>query len=161
MTMSNALTINGVIRPLKQADLVSFIAHLLRLDVISRHDRFQAGLSDMALMLYGEKALTENAIIYGYYVDGVLRAAAELKTIGDINEMAFSVEKTFQNHGIGGALLSRMLLVGRNLGLTTLRLSFMPSNQAMRHVASKFNAHITSDFDQAYAVFKIEPYTNL
>jgi GNAT superfamily N-acetyltransferase len=159
--MSNTLTINGIIRPLKQADLESFIAHLLRLDTLSRHDRFQAGLSDMAIMLYGERALNDNAMIYGYFVDGIIRAAGELKTTNNLNEMAFSVEKEFQNRGIGGALLSRMLLVGRTLGLDEMRLSFLPSNQAMRHVARKYNAEIISDFDQAYALFKIEPYSSL
>jgi RimJ/RimL family protein N-acetyltransferase len=140
--MSPILKIQGIIRPLKDADLAEFIAHLLRLDPASRHDRFQGGMSDMAIMLYGEHALESKSIISGFYVDGILRGAAELKIAGDISELAFSIEKSFQCKGIGRTLLAETLIKARHLGLTEVQLSFLASNDAMRHIAQKLGAEI-------------------
>lgn len=157
--MAQPLTINGVIRQLTAADLALFVAHLLRLDQVSRHDRFQGGMSDIAVMLYGEHALEGEALIYGFFVEGQLRGAVELKSQKDNHELAFTVEKEFQSGGIGGALLGRALLVAKHKNIEQLNLSFLPSNLAMRHVSERFDAKLTSSYDQVTAKFYITART--
>jgi GNAT superfamily N-acetyltransferase len=140
--MSQALSIHGVLRHLKDADLAEFIAHLLRLDAASRHDRFQGGMSDMAVMLYGERALQDKSLTVGYFIEGKMRGAAELKIADGMSELAFSVEKDFQGKGLGTALMGRILIIARLQGLKDVQLSFLQGNDAMRHLAGKFGASV-------------------
>jgi hypothetical protein len=61
-------------------------------------------------------------------------------------EAAFSIEKPWQSHGVGSALLERTLLSARNRGIKHLQVCCLMENQRMQHLARKFEAEITFDF---------------
>ena len=92
------------------------------------------------------------AIIHGFFVDGTLRGAAELRPIGAAlsreAEAAFSIEKPWQSHGVGSALLERTLLAARNRGLKFLHMACLADNKRMQQLARKFDAELTFDFFQ-------------
>ena len=61
-------------------------------------------------------------------------------------EAAFSIEKPWQSHGIGSALLERSLLAARNRGIKLLHVCCLVENQRMQQLARKFEAELTFDF---------------
>jgi GNAT superfamily N-acetyltransferase len=92
--------------------------HLLRLDAESRRNRFGGAVSDGFIHRYSEPSALNGAVIHGFFVDGVLRGAAELRLLerpGEA-EAALSIERAWQSHGVGTALLERVLLAARNSG---------------------------------------------
>ncbi len=133
--------------------------HLLRLDAESRRRRFFREVSDDFLRAYAMKFAEIGTIIYGYFVDGEIRAIAELKrTPGSDNpaaEAAFSVEKEFANTGVGTELMGRIILSARNRGLKHLILVCLPDNMKMRAIASKYATEL--HFEDGASVADIIP----
>jgi GNAT superfamily N-acetyltransferase len=99
---------------------------------------------------YADLALGLGAVIHGFFVEGVLRGAAELKPIGTPlareAELAFSIEKPWQSHGVGTALLERTLLAARNRGLKFLHMACLADNKRMLELARKFEAELSFDY---------------
>lgn len=153
--MHEPLTITGVIRKLWIGEADKYRDHLLRLDAESRHSRFGMGVSDAFIEAYVDTALSLDAVVHGFFVDGVLRGAAELRPLGphhsDGAEVAFSVEKDWQAGGIGTALMGRTILAARNRGLTTLYMSCLAHNRSMQKIARKYEAELSFDRTEASA----------
>ena len=138
-------------RKLWIADTAALKAHLLRLDAESRRMRFGTPVSDFFIKQYAENVLGSHSVAHGYFVDGVLRGVAELRgfrgVAGGEAEAAFSVEKEFQNRGIGTELFGRTVLVARTRGISKLFVNFLSQNQRMQAIAKKFDAVLTFDSD--------------
>ena len=103
--MQDALPHGGSIRKIWIGEAERYRDHLLRLDAISRRNRFAGTVSDDFVNRYADISLGMGAIIHGFFVEGMLRGAAELKPIGQPvtyeAELAFSIEKPWQSHGVG------------------------------------------------------------
>jgi GNAT superfamily N-acetyltransferase len=140
----------GIIRKLWIGEADRYRDHLLRLDPESRHSRFGGGVGDEFLRSYVETTFALNAVVHGFFVDGVLRGAAELRPLGPAfareAEAAFSIERPWQSHGVGSALLDRTLLAARNRGIGTLHMACLATNRRMQELARKFDAELTFDF---------------
>lgn len=145
----------GIIRKLWAGESTIFRDHLLRLDAESRRYRFGSAVSNEFIERYADRAFRTGAIVHGCFVDGVLRAAAELYPLGDVlpgeAEAAFSVEHDYQNHGLGTQLLERVILTARNRGIRTLCLNCLAQNRRMQQIARKFDAELTFDTDDVVA----------
>src|SRR5215475_13246413 len=124
--MTEPLPSGGVIRKLWIGEAERYRDHLLRLDALSRRNRFAGAVSDEFVRDYAELSFGIDALIHGFFVDGTLRGAAELRPIGAPlmreAEAAFSIEKPWQSHGVGSVLLERTLLAARNRGLKFLQM---------------------------------------
>jgi GNAT superfamily N-acetyltransferase len=124
--------------------------HLLRLDKESRRNRFGGAVSDAFIENYIALSLGLDAVIHAFFVDGVLRGVAELRPLGkgfaDEAEAAFSIEKDWQSHGVGTALLERTLLAARNRGIKLLHMACLANNSRMVDLARKFDADLKFDF---------------
>lgn len=149
--MSALITGGGAIRKLWSTEAGVFRDHMLRLDGESRRLRFTGAVSDAYIAGYAEQAFDEDALIFGCFVDGVLRAAAELRPLpegaygvdrGRAGEGAFSVEQDHQTQGIGKALMRRLLLAARNRGLSKLVVTCLPENLPMQKIARQNGARI-------------------
>jgi hypothetical protein len=68
------------------------------------------------IRLYSGPSTLNGAVIYGFFVEGVLRGAAELRLLARAGEAeaALSIERAWQSRGVGTALLERVLLAARN-----------------------------------------------
>ncbi len=148
--MSDPLIDGGAIRKLWIDRSGPYRDHLLRLDKESRRNRFGGGVSDAFIENYIALSLGLDAVIHGFFVDGVLRGVAELRPLGkgfaDEAEAAFSIEKDWQSHGIGTALLERTLLAARNRGIKLLHMACLANNSRMVELARKFDADLKFDF---------------
>jgi GNAT superfamily N-acetyltransferase len=159
--MRETLPSNGTIRKIWLTEAAKYEEHLLRLDQASRRSRFSGGVSDEFIRRYAQQALTLDAVIHGFFVDGVLRGAAELRAVrSDTDadaEAAFSIETPWQSHGVGTALLEQTLLAARNRGMRTLHMICLAENTRMQQLAKKFDAQLT--FEYGSVVGEVEaPY---
>ena len=148
--MHESLPDGGVIRKLWASETDAYRDHLLRLDAESRHRRFSGAVSDEFIARHAATASNTGVVVHGFFVDGVLRGAAELRRNGSIftheAEAAFSIEQAWQSHGVGTELLERTLLSARNRGIKLLQMQCLANNQRMQQLARKFEADLSFDF---------------
>ena len=149
----------GIVRKMWLTETEKFRDHLLRLDEYSRRMRFGMATDDRFIENYASRINDMQSLIYGYFVDGEMRGAAELRHIGDAwrpdAEAAFSVEKEHQNRGVGAELLGRVIRAARNRGIGRIYMNCLAENQRMQHLARKYEAEL--HFDHGEVVGKVIP----
>jgi RimJ/RimL family protein N-acetyltransferase len=141
--MSERLIEIGTIRQLSVRGAPLYCAHLLRLDAESRRNRFNGTVSDGYIRGYAAPSNLADAVMHGFFLNGVLRGVAELRPLpAHEAEVALSIEKGWQGHGVGAALLERTCVAARNRGIKSLHLTYLAENLRMRRLARKFNADV-------------------
>jgi GNAT superfamily N-acetyltransferase len=157
--MQEVLPEGGVVRKLWIGESEKYRDHMLRLDAESRRNRFAGGVSDEFIRNYAELGAGLDAVTHGFFIHGTLRGVAELRPLGQRfphqAEAAFSVEKPWQSHGVGSALLRRTLLAARNRGYRHLHMACLADNRRMQQLARKFDAELTFDFESV--IGEVEP----
>jgi GNAT superfamily N-acetyltransferase len=148
--MDEPLPDGGVVRKLWVAETDAYRDHLLRLDRESRNRRFSGAVPDEFITRHAATANGLGVVVHGFFVDGVLRGAAELRPYGPMfareGEAAFSIEQRWQSHGVGTVLLERTLLSARNRGVKLLQMNCLADNQRMQQLVRKFEADLKFDF---------------
>lgn len=141
----------GFIRKLRDGETDAYRHHLLRLDPESRRNRFSGSVADEAIRSFAATARGPDVIVHGFFVDGVLRGAADLHIVRPLDlrlaEAAFSIERPWQSRRVGSALLERTLLSARNRSVKQVQVSCLPQNKRMQRLARKFEATFTVDSD--------------
>jgi GNAT superfamily N-acetyltransferase len=139
----------GLVRKLWIGEAYRYRDHLLRLDPHSRRKRFGGAVSDAYIRQHVETSTWLQAVLHGFFVDGVLRGAAELRVIEKHPraeaEVAFSVEEGWQGHSVGSVLLQRTLLAARNRGIKFLHMACLADNRRMQQLARKFDVELSFD----------------
>jgi RimJ/RimL family protein N-acetyltransferase len=157
--MSGTLAAGGSIRKIWGSETAKFSDHLLRLDKVSRRMRFAHSVSDAFIEDYAARMSEYGSVVYGYIEDDQVRAAAELRKLGDTwgneAEAAFSVEAAYQNRGIGSDLMGRVIRSARNRGVQRLYMSCLPENAAMQSIARKHDAVLA--FERGDVIGEIVP----
>ncbi|WP_051630617.1 GNAT family N-acetyltransferase [Afifella pfennigii] len=135
-----------------------FGAHLLRLGPQARRMRFGAPVNEERLRLYARDAFTFDAIVLGYFADGLMRGSAELHPLRHSRpaeaEAAFAIEDDWQGHGIGQALMARILTLAQNRGMERLHLFCLQENRRMLHLARRFDAALTYETGEVDALVR-------
>lgn len=136
----------GIVRRLLPLDSEAFRLHLKRLDEESRRLRFGTVVKDAFLDHYADSSYRIDTLIYGWFVEGQMHAAGELRPLsfdqGGSAEIAFSVEAPYRQHGIGSMLMERIVTAARNRGIGQLWVFCLPGNEPMRRLAVKYGAHM-------------------
>ena len=136
--MDEPLPDDGMIRKLWIGEADTYRDHLLRLDRESRNRRFSGAVSDDFIARHAASANEFGTVVHGFFVDGTLRGAAELRSLGSVfareGEAAFSIEQPWQSHGVGTVLLERTLLSARNRGIKSLRTCMLVDKPGERRV---------------------------
>lgn len=121
-------------------------AHLLRLAPDDRRLRFCRSVSDDLIHRYCDQIDRSQTTLAGYFVSCTLRGVAELVRFPEgvpvSAEIALSVERPFQEQGIGGKLLEMSLLVARNRFIDTVHMISLQENDVIQHLVRKFGAKI-------------------
>ncbi|GJE73749.1 hypothetical protein BGCPKDLD_0316 [Methylorubrum suomiense] len=140
-----------ICRRLWPSDAAAVRAHFLRLDPEARASRFMAALGDGAVAAHADRAMRAPGLMFGLFVDGVLRGLAELRPLGVEGrsgrfgvraEGALAVEPGFRRAGHGGLLLERLAEAARNRAVRELHLRCLPANAAMRRLAGRLGAEL-------------------
>ncbi len=162
--MNEVLHHTRVVRRLYRPDLALFRDHLIRLDPETRYDRYGLQVSDDYLGHYADLCFAPGALTYGYFEDGVIRGAAELRMFevkaaaaGEEGvagepahreaEAAFSVERPWRRRGIGTELMGHVVLAARNRRVTRLTIFCLRHNQAMLALARKFETDLAFELN--------------
>jgi hypothetical protein len=105
------------IRVMGASGLEDYYAHLLRLD------RQTCRPADEAVTAHCMSLLAAGAILIGAYVDGVMRAAAEIvpDRAAKQAEAAITVETGYEDRGLVRALTQRVIAEARRYHLNMLR----------------------------------------
>jgi RimJ/RimL family protein N-acetyltransferase len=152
MIMSDVRTLGGSIRKIWPSETPKFRDHLLRLDKDSRRMRFAHGVSDSFIEDYAARMSDMGSVVYGYFVDGDVHAAAELRKLGASwgpeAEAAFSVERAFQDQGHGSDLMGRVIRAARNRGVQRLYMSCLAENAKMQAIARKHEADLRFEYGE-------------
>ena len=150
--MSQPTTANGTVRKLWPTEAERFRDHLLRLDKETRRLRFAHFVSDAFIEDYAGRMADFGSVVYGYILEGRVRAAAELRRLGDVwgeeAEAAFSVERSYQDQGIGTELMGRVVRAARNRGIRRLYMSCLAENAKMQAIARKHEADLRFEYGE-------------
>ena len=152
----------GTFRKLWPGESDRFRDHLLRLDKDSRRMRFAHGVSDSFISDYASRMCEMGSIVYAYIEDGEVRAVAELRKLGDTwgheAEAAFSVERAYQDMGLGSELMGRVIRAARNRGVHRLYMSCLAENSRMQAIARKYEAELKFEYGEVVGeILPIEP----
>ena len=142
----------GAIRKLWPTETDRFRDHLLRLDKETRRLRFAHFVSDAFIEDYAGRMVDLGSVVYAYVLESRVRAVAELRRLGDAwgeeAEAAFSVEKAYQDQGIGTELMGRVVRAARNRGIKRLYMSCLAENSKMQAIARKHEAELRFEYGE-------------
>lgn len=134
------------IRRLWPADIAAFRRHLKRLDADTRQARFGSPVNDQFLEAYADTAHRLGTLIFGAYYGNEIRASAELRSLEIVGEAmaeaAFTVEKDYQDKGLGSLLMNRIIVAAQNRSISQLHMICLRDNDRMQHLAGKFGARL-------------------
>jgi GNAT superfamily N-acetyltransferase len=147
-----AILARGTMRKLWPTETEKFRDHLLRLDKENRRLRFAHFVSDAFIEDYAGRMAEYGSVVHAYVLEGHVRAAAELRRLGDgwgeEAEAAFSVEKPYQDQGIGTELMGRVVRAARNRGIRRLYMSCLAENSKMQAIARKHEAELRLEYGE-------------
>lgn len=150
--MNDTILRGGTIRKLWSTETGKFRDHLLRLDSESRRMRFAHSVSDAFVEDYASRMSEMGSVVYGFILNGDVVAAAELRKLGDTwgreAEAAFSIERAFQDRGLGTELMGRVIRSARNRGVHHLYMSCLAQNGKMQSIARKHEADLRFEFGE-------------
>ena len=129
-----------VLRGLTRRDQAQHAAHLLRLTREDRYARFHVTTRDEAIEAYSRGLDWQHDLIFGLFVDGVLRGVGELIRDGEAAEISLSVEAPWQHGGFGRTLALALVLAARRVGVTEISMSFLSDNRPMRALSRDLGA---------------------
>lgn len=152
---------NLTVRKLWPHEWERFRDHLLRLDKDSRRLRFAHAVADSFIEEYATRMSDMGGLVVVAMIDGEVRAAAELRKLGEMwgreAEAAFSVERQFQDRGLGTELMGRIIRAARNRGVQLVYMSCLAENARMRTIAQRYEAELR--FEYGDVIGEIVPET--
>jgi GNAT superfamily N-acetyltransferase len=117
-------------------------------------------MSDDFLVRYAQSCFGEGDLVFGAFIDGIMRGAAELRSSEAIwseqapfqrhihAEAAFSVEEPYRRRGIGETLFRRVEQAASNHGVETIEIVCAPDNVGMMRLAGKFKTQFSFEENQ-------------
>ncbi len=133
----------SVFRRLLNTERDRYQEHLLRLDAEDRHARFAGTVSDDGIIHHCQRLDWRYAIVIGFFDLGELKGACEINAAPagwpERAEAAFSVEKPWQNRGVGSDLIRRGIAIARAKGVHILDVVCLMENRRMQALARKHN----------------------
>ena len=123
----------------------------LRLDRDSRHRRFSGAVSDEFIARHAATANEFGVVVHGFFVDGMLRGAAELRRFGSAFrarggsrlQHRAALAEPWRRHR---AARTHAACRARNRGIKSLHMHCLADNRRMQQLARKFDADLTFDF---------------
>jgi GNAT superfamily N-acetyltransferase len=150
---------SGVIRRLWPIGRERVRDHLLRLDPESRRLRFGGLVGPAQIEAHCAGLDWRRAVIVGYFEAGEVRGLGELLPMtedgGRGAELAVSVERSWQNRGVGTELLRRLIVAARNRLIGRLHMVCLIDNHRVLRMARRFDGNLKVDCGEALA--RIEP----
>jgi GNAT superfamily N-acetyltransferase len=159
ITMARATNALGTIRELSGRDADLHREHLLRLDAEGRRERFNGVAGDHFIRDYAARCFAGRTRVFAFIdAEGIVRGAAELHAPaqGEPADIAFSVEPSFRQSGIGSRLFEVVISAARYSRYPELRITSTAGNRAMRALARKFGARFTFEAGEVVGLIGLD-----
>jgi ribosomal protein S18 acetylase RimI-like enzyme len=136
----------GTIRKLAFLERGKVRDHFLRLTPEDRRLRFLHAVDDTFIESYSATLFPPGGIVLGCFKEGDLRAVGELRPLnppfGSAAEIAISVERQVQKHGVGTELLRRLVEIARNRSISSIHLTCLVENAPMQKIVRKLGGEL-------------------
>ena len=146
-------------RNLMPVETAQYCRHLQRLDQTDRSARFFMTMTDSALANHCRQINWITTEIIACFVNGTMRGAIEVCRDPQFRwshaELAISVEKPFQDRGIGSELTQRALVMARNRLVRRASMLFLNDNTRMRSIVRRYGAELSVSFGELTADFAL------
>ncbi len=150
----------SVYRKLFPTEFELYQQHLLRLDDHDRYSRFAGTVTESNITSYCTGIDPRYTVLIGFFDRGDLRGVTEVRwterSWPSRAEIAFSVERPFQNRGVGGTLMRRAMLIARNRGTQVLDVVCLLENRRMQAMARKYAKTIEVDGGEVFVSINLE-----
>lgn len=140
------------------------LQHLRELPAQDLWLRFGYAMTDEALRLYVRKLHFSRDAVFGIFDE-----AAEILALGHLGfdknassktaEFGVSVLPSERRRGLGLRLLRRAAIHARNRGAACLIMTYLPENDALKHLAERASMQLIPDADEPRAYLSLEPPT--
>lgn len=143
------LKTNYIIKRLNNSHREKVSQHFKRLDAESLRSRFCSFMNDSAIDTYVNKINFNKNGIFGIFNDDLDIIGVGECVIGNDHkaEVAFCVEVKYQNQGLGGKLLERIVRFAKAREKTHLEMLCLKSNQKSQYLAKKFGLKVKHSMD--------------
>ncbi len=140
---------NYIIKRLNNSHREKVLNHFKRLDAESIRSRFCSFMNESAIELYVSKINFSKNGIFGIFNDDLDVIGVGECVIEDANkaEVAFCVEVEYQNQGLGGKLLERIVRFAKAREKTHLEMLCLKTNQKSQYLAKKFGLKVKHNID--------------
>ena len=147
--------IRPTIRRLRHADQSTLVDFFSRTDLQTRRLRFCSQVSDAYVVGYAKGLVAADTVAYGAFISDTLRGISELRILPDswprTAEIALLVEPTWQEKGIGDALLDRVLIAAQNRSIQSIFMLCLKENERVQRLAKKHDAVLQFDIGEVEA----------
>jgi RimJ/RimL family protein N-acetyltransferase len=149
-----------IARKLTQLDQDKLAAHLTSLEGEDRRLRFGAMVSDNFIENYIHSSFNTESKWFGCEdADGNIIAACHAAVKDNDAELGCSVDKQYRNNGLAQQMFDRAVTWLRTQGIKEVFMHCLTENRAMRHIASKNEMTIVSEYGESDAAVGIQPAT--
>lgn len=126
-----------VVRPLGASELEAYLDHMMRLDGVTRAQRFAAGVDDNFVLSHCLHMVVSRTSLIGLFADGTLRGAAELEVDDDgaVGELVMALEKPWRGRGLGRMLAQAAVAEAERRRVGAIRIDVDATDEAMRRIA--------------------------
>jgi GNAT superfamily N-acetyltransferase len=153
------------VRRLTPADSANLRSHFQRLDEESRQQRFLCRQDDAAVDAHVSRMPWLGVLRLGWFEAARLRAVVELlpetqpfDCCRPPNlELALTVERPWQGHGIGSELVRRALLAARNRSYREIEMICLVDNVRMQRIARKVDAQVLRQDGESVGRIQLAP----
>lgn len=151
----------GIYRTLYRSEAPLYLAHLMRLDSEARYARFSGMMSDDALKRYWASIDWHGLTLLAYVSDGQIRGVAEIRyeprLFPKSAELAFSVERGYQNTHVGTTLMARALVFLANRGIGVAHIICLLNNRRMQRLALKHRCFVQAHCGEVFMTVTVPP----
>lgn len=148
-------------RKLLPTEFPLYKEHLLQLETVDRYSRFSGTVSPEFISRRVETLDWSRVVLIGAFLDGLMVGAAELCTDRALwpgeAELALSIDRGMQGHGIGSRLGRRALMVARNRGIAKVHMICLASNRRIQALGRRLGGAVTLESSDAEILFKLPP----
>lgn len=158
------LKLNYIIKRLNNSHREKVLEHFKRLDSESIRSRFCSFMNESAIELYVNKINFYKNGIFGIFDDNLNIIGVGECVIEETNkaEVAFCVEPKYQNQGLGGKLLERIVRFAKAREKTHLEMLCLKSNQKSQYLAKKFGLKVKHSMDgETLAIIEMDKNSSI
>ena len=150
-----------ILKKLTTSDRRAIQEHFLRLDTDSLYTRFFSQISPEFLLRYVEKMNFDINGYFGFWENEQLIGLGECSLDSEQAEVAFTVERHYQDRGLGNVLMQEVIRFAHFKGIYLLQMNCLSTNYKTLHLAQKHGLKTHTSYGETFAVIDTQKIMEL